>query len=63
MPQTSRLIMLKKTCVEIQLNLNFFFFLLDTSLEKPGSNLTLTAAETTQSLTSEDHPLTRIIED
>ena len=43
--------------------LNLFPFFLDTYLEKPGSNETLTAAEMTQSLTLEDHPLASMIED
>ena len=39
--------------------LHLFLFLLDTCLEIPESNEGLTAAETTQSLTSEDYPLTK----
>ena len=40
-----------------------FLFLLDTCLEKPGSNETLTAAKATQFLTSEGYPLSSMIED
>ena len=42
---------------------NLFIFLLDTRLEKPGSNETLTAAETTPTLISEDYPQASMIED
>ena len=44
-----------------KLNL-FLFFWLDTCLKKREGNETLTAAETTQSLASEDYPLKSRIE-
>ena len=43
--------------------MKLFLFLLSTYLERSGSNKTLTAAETTQSQTSEEYPLTSMTED
>ena len=54
-----------KVCIKIQVNRTFFYIILfyynrililqDTCFKKPGSTDTLTAAETTQSLASEDN--------
>ena len=55
-----------KVCIKIQVNRTFFYIILfyynrililqDTCFKKPGSTDTLIAAETTQSLASEDNP-------